>query len=145
MKHLSGKEKKQLVEKIPQGFTIDKKDEIVFNHNCVISKNGEPYLIFIENQYLPHLRSIDESPNSIPSVYIDKGAIPFLLKGADMMLPGIQKIEGAFDKNDIVIIRDENHAKPLGIGFALMNRDEMKTKSSGKAVSPYHYVNDNFY
>ena len=150
MNHLSGKDKKQMQSHLPKGYSVDKKDEVVMDNNNVIFKNKNPYLIQINDQYLPHLRSLDsvsgaDEEDSIPSVFIDKGAIPFLLKGADMMRPGIQRIEGEFEKNALVIIRDENHNKPLGLGYALESSQEMRNSNSGKVIEVIHYVQDEYY
>jgi len=101
---------------------------------------GPEYLIIKKGTYLPHLKSLAE--DSFKSVYIDKGAIPFLLNGADMMRPGIQKIEDGFKKGDIVIVRDENHNKALGVGFALFSSVDMQKQEKGKSLNIFHYFND---
>lgn len=148
MRHLSGKEKKELRDKLPKGFDIDKKDEIVIDNRNVVSKNGTSYLLLKNSSYLPHLKYLLENENNqdiFPQVFIDKGAIPFLLKGADMMRPGIQKIVGEFEKGDVVLIKDENHNKLLGMGFSKFSHDELKEQTSGKSIEVFHYINDEFY
>ncbi len=142
MRYLSGKEKKVLSGKLPKGYNVDKKDEIT-QTSSILYKNSNSFLIIKNDIFLPHLKSVDE--NSYKSVYVDKGAIPFLLKGADMMRPGITKIEEGFIKGDIVIIKDENHNKNLGLGFALFNSEEMRKQDKGKSVEVYHYVSDEYY
>ena len=99
MKHLSGKDKKQLNEKLPNGYQVEKKDEIIETKEQILLKNKEPYLIKLDEEYIPHLKSVKEE--NFPIIYIDNGAIPFLLKGADMMRPGIEKIEKNFKKDDL--------------------------------------------
>lgn len=148
MRHLSGKEKKELRDKLPKGFEIDKKDEIVIDNRDVVSKNGIPYLILKDSSYYPHLKYLlehEDFQDFFPSVYIDKGAIPFLLKGADMMRPGIQKIEGEFTLGNIILIKDENHHKLLGIGFSKFSREELEQQTSGKSIDVFHFVNDQYY
>ncbi len=142
VRHLSGKEKKQLKSLLPKGYDVDKKDEIV-EKESVLFKNDTPLLIIKDKQYLPHMKSVNE--DDYPCAYIDKGAIPFLLKGADMMRPGIQKIEGDFEENDIILIKDENHNKILGIGFALLDSKEMQKQEKGKSIAVYHFFNDEYY
>lgn len=75
-------------------------------------------------------------------VVIDMGAVVFITKGADVMAPGITDVDEMIQKDDLVWICDEKHRKPLAIGIALMNGEEMKTKKPGKAVKTIHYVGD---
>ena len=144
MRHLSNKEKKELQKLLWEGYNILKKDEIVEDKN-IIYKNSEKYLIIFEStkkeikKVIPHLRNLVEKGFS--SVYIDSGAIPFLIKGADMMRPGIQEIE-QFKKDDIILIREEEHKKTLAIGLALYDSEEMKKMEKGISVKVLHYMGD---
>lgn len=144
MRHLSNKEKKQLNEMLWEGYSLEKKDEIVEDKH-IIYKNTDKYLIILEEnkkgilKIIPHLRTLNESP--FKSVYIDAGAIPFLIKGADMMRPGIQKIED-FKKGEIILIRDEQYSKTLAIGEALYDSEEMKKMEKGICVKVHHYMGD---
>lgn len=142
MRFLSNKEKKEINEKLPVGYEITKKDEIK-EDNGILLKNSEKFLIIKDNKYLPHLKSIDE--NKYNSVYVDKGAIPFIIKGADLMRPGIQKIDDGINKGDIIMIKDENHNKTLALGFSLFSSEELKKQEKGKSVEIYHYTGDPFY
>jgi len=142
MRFLSGKEKKELNKKLPNGYIIDKKDEIKEKEN-ILYKNDSKFLIIKDKAFLPHLKSI---PNDkYKAVYIDKGAIPYVIKGADVMRPGITKIDEGFSKNEIVLVKDENHNKILAIGFAFLSSEEMKIQEKGKSVMIYHFVGDNLY
>lgn len=144
MRHLSNKEKKQLNEILWKNYVLDKKDEVVEDKN-IIYKNSDKYLIILGKdkkgikKVIPHLRTLNES--SFKSVYIDAGAIPFLIKGADMMRPGIQKIED-FKKGEIILIKDEQYSKTLGIGEALYDSEEMKKMEKGISVKVHHYMGD---
>lgn len=142
MKFLSNKEKKNLSEQLPKGYKIDKKEEIKINEDLLL-KNDKPYLIELGKTLVPHLKSIPST--EYKAVYVDRGAIPFLIKGADMMRPGIQKIEHPFDKNEIIIVRDEEHKKNLALGFALYNSKEMENLEKGKVVEIFHYTGDKWY
>lgn len=142
MRHLSNKEKKELINNLPKGYEISKKDEIKEN-NGIILKDNIPYLIIIDNKYLPHLKSIPEENYS--SVYVDKGAIPFIAKGADLMKPGIREIEQQIKKNDIIMIKDENAKKTIALGFSLYNFEEMQQQEKGKSIIIYHYIGDQYY
>jgi len=143
MRFLSNKEKKELKEKLPNGYSFEKKDEITQKEN-IIYKNKEPFLLTLEkNIFLPHLKSLNS--NAFKSVYVDKGAIPFIIKGADLMRPGIQKIEDNIEKDEVILIKDENHNKVLAVGFSLFNSEDLKKQDKGKSVNIVHYISDDFY
>ena len=57
---------------------------------------------------------------------VDHGAIPFLMNGADCMAAGIQNSDHRIRKGDPVWIRDESHGRPLALGWALMDGEEME-------------------
>ncbi len=142
MKFLSNKEKKDLIQKLPKGYDFEKKDEIKENDN-ILYKNNEKYLISINSNYYPHLKTINEK--MFKSVFVDKGAIPFIINGADLMRPGIQKIEHEFKKNEIVLIKDENYNKLLALGTSLYDSKELEKQEKGKVISIYHYISDKYY
>jgi len=77
-----------------------------------------------------------------PSVIVDMGAIPYVCKGADVMSPGIVKIEGEFEKEELIIVRDVNHGKALSIGKTLVSSVNMENMPKGKAIKNLHYVGD---
>lgn len=142
MRFLSNKEKKELKENLPKGFDFNKKDDITIKEN-VVFKNKIPFLIEFENKFLPHLKSILES--DYKSVFVDMGAIRFILKGADVMRAGITNIDFGIEKDQIVLVKDQNYQKNLAIGFALFSKDEMEKQKSGKSIRVYHFLNDKFY
>lgn len=75
-------------------------------------------------------------------VAVDKGAVKFVCNGADIMAPGVVDVDSSVKKNDLVWVRDEEHKKPLAVGVALMNADEMIKEKKGKAVLSMHYIGD---
>lgn len=142
MRFLSNKEKKELNDMLPCGYSIEKKDEIKQKED-LLYKGDEPFLIISDGKYLPHLKSLDS--NCFKAVYVDKGAIPFILKGADIMRPGIRKVDEGFKANDVILIKDENFGKVLACGFAMYDSKVLSDMTSGKVVKIYHFVSDRFY
>ena len=78
----------------------------------------------------------------LPSALIDMGAIPYVCNGADVMAPGIMGIEGEFKKGGLLVIRDVNHKKALGVGSAIFTSEEMRRLKKGKVILNLHYVGD---
>ena len=73
---------------------------------------------------------------------VDHGAIPFLLNGADCMAAGIHSACESIEEGDLIWIRDQEHGKPLAIGWSMMSAGDMVAATSGKAVKSIHYVGD---
>lgn len=79
-----------------------------------------------------------------PAVYVDMGAVKFVCNGAKVMRPGITKFDH-FTKGDIVIVKDQIHAKPLSVGIAMEDSDAAITKTKGYVIDNLHYVSDKFW
>jgi PUA domain protein len=94
------------------------------------------------NKLVFTLQGLNKYQPNTNFVVVDMGAVVFIIKGADVMAPGITDADPLIQKDDIVWICDEKHRKPLAVGVALMTGGEMKTKKPGKAVKTLHYVGD---
>ncbi|MFW9848749.1 MAG: DUF1947 domain-containing protein [Candidatus Thorarchaeota archaeon] len=95
-----------------------------------------------ENRFFPTLHALLKDMISIPRIAVDMGAIRYVVNGADIMRPGITKIDDDVRKNAAVAIVDETHGKPLAVGIATMDSEEMRSATSGKVVLSVHHVND---
>jgi len=137
MKQLSKKEVKELNSKLEIfDISFNLKDRI-FKKDNLIFVNDKPMLIEIESKYYPTLfNTLD-----LKSIYVDKGAIPFVVKGADIMAPGISRFD-SFLKDDIVFVKDDSHNKVLALGIALINSEELEKEKKGKAIKTYNFVGD---
>lgn len=107
----------------------------------IIMVDNNPLLFFIGDEIFPTVRGALEINLNSNNVYVDSGAVKFVSNGADVMSPGIVKSDPNIKKEDLVIIKEENHGKPLAVGRAMMDGEEM-TGESGKAVQSIHYVGD---
>ena len=92
----------------------------------------------------PFLQDSD-TLSSIPKLIVDKGAIPFVCKGANIMRPGIKTIIGDFPLNSIVVISEEEHNQNLAVGKSLHSSDELLDLSKGMVVQNLHFVGDNIW
>jgi PUA domain protein len=103
--------------------------------------DGRPLLARSNGELFPTL-SFEELFPDLPRLVVDMGAVPYVCKGADVMAPGVRTIKGEFKENDLVLVVDERHGKPLAVGIALLSSEEMKTVKGGKTVKNLHYVGD---
>lgn len=108
----------------------------------LILVNGQPLLMIIEGKAMPTLKGALEMDIQDKYVVVDKGAVRYVINGADIMSPGIIEADPNIRRDDLVIILEETHRKPLAIGRSLLNGDEMVENMKGKAVKSLHYVGD---
>ena len=78
----------------------------------------------------------------LPSVYIDDGAVKYILKGADVMRPGISKFDDWGGKEKLVVIRDAGKERGLAVGRSLVASSEMAALSKGNCVKNLHHAGD---
>ena len=111
-------------------------------------EDGSMVYIFFKEVILARKKGIlfptlnNSAIGDLPSALVDMGAIPYVCNGADVMAPGIMNIEGDFEKDGLLVIRDVKHRKALGIGAALYSSEEMRGLKKGKAILNLHYVGD---
>ncbi len=96
----------------------------------------------LEGRFFPTLRSVLDGLVQIPQVVVDMGAVKFVVNGADVMRPGVTKVDEGIVQGSIVSIVDEKHNKPLAIGISIMSSDDMRKAVSGKVVLSKHHVGD---
>ena len=124
---------------IPKNSQVE---QIKFDEITLFTVNGDLLLINFENKLLPSINAILKNKLKLPKVTIDKGAISHITNGADVMIPGITKVDPDIKKNSYVIVVEETHEKPLAIGKAIINAEEIKNRDKGVAVHNIHYVGD---
>lgn len=103
--------------------------------------DGRPLIARSDGEFFPTL-TFEEFLSIIPNVVVDMGAVPYVCKGADVMAPGVVAVEGEFEADNLLVIVDERHSKPLAIGVALFSSEAMKKINRGKTVKILHYVGD---
>jgi PUA domain protein len=90
--------------------------------------------------YIPILTLLLKKQIELKTVVVDMGAIRFVTNGADVMRPGITKIDPSIKKNDIVQIVDETHGRSLAVGRAMYDANEMEKITSGKVIKNLHTI-----
>jgi PUA domain protein len=94
-----------------------------------------------EGLIVPFLGRLLSDDLGMKRVAVDRGAIPFVTSGADVMRPGIVRCDSAIAAGDLVLVVDEAHGKPLAVGTALHPGSEL-VGGAGKGVKVLHYVGD---
>jgi PUA-domain protein len=147
-KQLNKSEIKELNSKVLELYGkenfLSKKDKVEKENNLVFV-NQKLYFFFQDDVLIPTLRlMLDEKIGGclLKKITVDMGAIKFVTSGADVMRPGITKIDEGISVGEFVVIIDETHGKALAIGKVLFNSEEMLGMNSGKVIENIHYVGD---
>ena len=107
----------------------------------IILVDGKPLLFVVGDTVLPTLL-FSEFLEQVPKFVVDMGAVPYVCKGADVMAPGVVRIEGEFDRGNIVAVVDMKYSKPLAIGESLYDSEKARATKKGAVVKNLHYVSD---
>lgn len=94
---------------------------------------------------MPTLRLYHKFPVFLHKQQVDKGAIRFVLSGANIMCPGLTS-PGAFmnpvDKGTVVAIMAEGKEHCIAIGMTMLSTDDIAKINKGVGVENCHYLND---
>lgn len=110
----------------------------------VIIADGEQVFIKKNGLLLPTLRSLHKNC-FLKKVSVDKGAIPFVCKGADVMRPGIVTFDAGIQKDELVAVVDAVHQKPLAVGKMMMGAQDAQVLDKGKVIENLHFVGDTYW
>jgi len=103
--------------------------------------NGNPLLFRTGKNVLPTL-FFKEILTLLPAVVVDMGAVPYVCNGADIMAPGIVRVQGEFNNGDMILVVDQKHGKPLALGESLLDAEKAKNVKQGAVVKNLHFVGD---
>jgi PUA-domain protein len=103
--------------------------------------SGRPLFFEVGEKVLPTL-FFSELSVQMPKIVVDMGAVPYVCKGADVMAPGIVRVEGEFGKGDVVVVVDEKHGKSLALGESLFDSENARNVKQGVVVKNVHFVSD---
>jgi PUA domain protein len=147
---LKAKEAKQIVEEASKKLQLDMDTLFGAKTNVEVVESdvgeiylieGKPILFKAGDTVLPTLLFAEFTAKA-PKIVVDMGAIPYVCKGATVMAPGIVRVEGEFDKGELVLIVDMKHGKALALGESLLDAETAKQTKKGPVVKTLHYVSD---
>lgn len=141
---LSKQDKKKINSKIPN--ILDLKAEYkVFHVSSKLKLYGNEDSIVLFEYYdrlFPTIHSFNK--DNFKRVTLDSGAMGPLMRGADVMCPGVLKykeLSDKFENNEIVGIEILDHGI-TGVGVTNMSYDDMIKLKEGSLVSVYHVKGD---
>ena len=102
-----------------------------------------------DSPWLPTLATVTKFPSLMPKMQVDKGATDFVLRGANVMAPGLCTPGGVvapgLAKDRAVQLWIEGLEGPQAIGTLLMSSDEILETKKGLAITNVHYKDDGLY
>jgi len=147
---LKAKEARLIIDEVSKRLKTDVEELIGEKAKFEIAKtdlgdfyfvNGRPLFFGISGKILPTL-FFTELFGQMPRIVVDMGAIPYVCKGADVMAPGIVRIEGEFSVGDLVLVVYVKHSKMLVLGEALYDAENARKGEKGAVVKSLHFVGD---
>lgn len=120
------------------GVTINKKSDVEQIDNLVLV-DKTPYFFLHEKRLIPTLAL--KNLSNWPVIILDEGAAKFIIKGADVMRPGIIHID-QFGQEDILFIKESTGTSVIAVGKALFDSKTIQSMDKGKVILTLHYVGD---
>lgn len=104
--------------------------------------NNELKLWKSTDGYIPVLTFLLNNKVDLKTIVVDFGAVRYVTNGADVMRPGITKIDPTIKTGDILKIEEETKHRALAVGKAMFDAAEMESKTSGKVIKNLHTIQD---
>ncbi|KIM28963.1 hypothetical protein M408DRAFT_125898 [Serendipita vermifera MAFF 305830] len=122
-------------------------------HLSIYTLHGEPlFFQHFDGPFIPTLKLLHKFPKVVPGVRVDRGAIRFLLAGANMMAPGFTSKGGWLPGPDaplavgtVVSIETEGNEHAAAVGILKMSTEEIKAAGKGVAVEIMCYLGDDLW
>ena len=112
----------------------------------VVVENRVLFIILRDTQPLPTLKLLHQYPNMLPHVGVDRGAIPFVLKGAPILCPGLTSKGGDLSsevgKDVPVAVMAEGKTHAIGVGITRKSAAEMREVNKDVGVESISVIGD---
>nr|XP_012219061.1 PREDICTED: malignant T-cell-amplified sequence 1 homolog [Linepithema humile] len=129
-------------------FRIVKMVSYSVHDHIEIIVNAAGDLLFFrqrEGPWIPTLKLLHKYPFFLPMQQVDKGAIRFVLSGANIMCPGLTS-KGAkmmtVEKGTVVAVMAEGKQHALAVGVTALSTEDIIKVNKGIGIENCHYLND---
>jgi len=145
---LSSSEAKDIIRKAnSQGFLSKIKYEKVEvleikDEEKLILLDDMPLLLSLKDLLIPTL--FNANIKNLPSFKVDDGAVPHILNGADVMVPGITEYPKEIKEGMLATVKSLKN-EFLAIAKVLESPMEKINQKHGKLLKNLHYKNDKYY
>lgn len=116
------------------------------NIQLVVVNNEILFFSVRDGPFIPTLKLLHQYPSVMPKMQVDRGAVKYVLNGADIMCPGFTSPGGALpvpiEAEKPVAIYAEGKQHAMGVGLTKMSTEQIRTLNKGIAVESYHFLMD---
>lgn len=148
---LSRRDSADLIQKIESSLGLSLNLSKSAQAQCAEPEEGVVFVAldgveFVQTggSYLPYLGS-PAAVALFPSAVVDEGAIRFLLNGADVMRPGIRKLDDWGDRGRVVVVKEEKKGRAIAVGPSEVSGSEAQALSKGSCIKNSHHVGDRYW
>ncbi len=127
--------------RIPRGKVVESAE---FGDIKVILIDGSIDIIFLKDMPFLTLYGLNKYKPKKRFATVDKGAVKFVIGGANVMAPGIIEADEQIKIGDVVWVRNEE-GTAMALGYALMDGMEMVRASKGIAIESIHHIGDDLW
>ncbi|WP_457550367.1 DUF1947 domain-containing protein [Archaeoglobus sp.] len=141
---LRKKESKAISKFFKENYGISIKgdmEKFEFDDLSIITVENEPIILEYEDRLYFTVYGVLKFKPEKGRVVVDEGAMPYIMRGADVMKPGIVEADESIKAGDFVYVVVEGKMTPVAVGIALVDGVEIKG-GKGKAVKNVHHLKD---
>ena len=148
---LSRRDSAEMVSKIEA--SVGKKLELQKSAQAKCSEPEEG-IVFVDlddytfvgdkERYVPYLGSA-KVLDLFPTAVVDEGAIKFLLNGADVMRPGVRKLDDWGPAGSLVVVKEEKKGRAIAVGVATVSGSDAAGMTKGSCLKNVHYAGDKYW
>ncbi|KAK4050867.1 translation machinery-associated protein 20 [Microbotryomycetes sp. JL201] len=122
-------------------------------HISILALHGEPlFFQHFDGPYFPTLKVLHKYPGMLPKVGVDRGAIKFVLSGANIMCRGLTSptaylppTESNIPSGQPVAVFAYGKEEPLAIGLTKMSSDEIRSVNKDIGVDNITFLGDDLW
>eukprot|EP00451_Oxyrrhis_marina_P001949 CAMPEP_0204275298 /NCGR_PEP_ID=MMETSP0468-20130131/25707_1 /ASSEMBLY_ACC=CAM_ASM_000383 /TAXON_ID=2969 /ORGANISM="Oxyrrhis marina" /LENGTH=183 /DNA_ID=CAMNT_0051251617 /DNA_START=42 /DNA_END=593 /DNA_ORIENTATION=- len=119
------------------------------DHRTLLVIDGDVLFFQIwDNPWAPTLKLLHKYPSMLPKFQADRGAVKFVLNGANVMCPGLTHADAALEDVEagrVVALHAAGKENAMAIGFTVMSTAEIKDKNKGIGVDNWHFLGDGLF
>ena len=148
---LSRRDSVEMIQKIESSLGLSLNLSKSAQAECAEPEEGVVFVtldglefVQVGDSFFPYLGS----PGAValfPSAVVDEGAIRFLLNGADVMRPGIRKLDDWGAAGRIVVVKEEKKGRAIAVGPSAVTGPEAATMTKGSCIKNSHHVGDRYW
>ncbi|KAA1107619.1 translation machinery-associated protein 20 [Puccinia graminis f. sp. tritici] len=117
--------------------------------SILVCKKTPLFFQHFDGPYFPTLKLLHQYPMLLPTVQVDRGAIKFVLSGANIMCPGLTsagaRLPPELPLHTPVAVLAQDKSLPCAVGFTQKSAADMRSQNKGVGVDNVHWLGDDLW